>query len=65
MPDKELIRQHDADAKFVSVGLEYYLQEMARRDQDRATKVMVRCTVAITVMTAVITIGTLLLLRHP
>lgn len=55
MSDEELIASHDAminTGNYV-VGLDYYLRELARREQDRQTRTMVRLTWVIGVLTAI------------
>ena len=59
LSDKELVRQHDVKAlgdgvdSGTCVGLNYYLQELARRDSERQTKVMLRLTWFIAALTLV------------
>ena len=57
--DEELVALHDGQAKTTVVGIQYYLDELSRRYQERQTKAMVRFTKWITVMTVVITVATL------
>jgi hypothetical protein len=59
LPDDELVRRHDHAAATTVVGVDYYLAELARRDQDRQTQAMVRYTLWIAVMTAVVTVATI------
>jgi len=56
--DDELVRKHDELAKHTVVGTNHYLQELARRDQNRQTKAMLRYTRWVVIMTGVITIAT-------
>jgi hypothetical protein len=66
----ELVDQHDACVKNlggVTTGVDYYLNEIARRDTDQAnermtklTQDMHRMTIAIMVMTAITTLATLI-----
>jgi hypothetical protein len=46
MQDADLIQAHDALLKTASyvIGPDYYLQELARRDQERSTRIMVEQT---------------------
>lgn len=59
MPDSELTAQHDKLAVNTQVGVNYFLAELARRDQDRQTATMVRLTWAIAAMTAIILLATI------
>jgi len=58
LSDDELVRKHDKVAKNTDVGTNHYLQELWRRDQSRQTEAMRRYTLWIAIMTAVITIAT-------
>ena len=65
LSDDEIIERHDAQAGAVGVATDHYLQELARRDQDRQTslmldytKQMAKMTRAILWLTIVITILT-------
>lgn len=53
-PDNELIERHDALAETTVAGINYYLAELARRDQGMAAISMLRFTRAITRLTWVI-----------
>lgn len=57
-PDEELIALHDSAAIHTSPGVNYYLDELARRAAANQTARMVDLTRAVTAMTAVITILT-------
>ena len=57
--DEELIERHDNQANSTQVDVNYYLQEIARRDQDRQTKAMLSFTKWITIMTVTIMIFTI------
>jgi len=59
LPDDILIRKHDEIAKVTVVGTNHYLAEIARRDQDKQTKAMLKYTWWITVMTVIMTIATI------
>ena len=58
----ELVKRHDEQAGRTEVGVSYYLEELARRDQERTNRVLIGLTVALTVLTLVIAILTLVLL---
>lgn len=51
LPDDEVIRLHDAIAVHTSVGVDYYLTELARRDADRQGTRMVELTDEIRTLT--------------
>jgi hypothetical protein len=57
--DDELIRNHDMLARNTSVGVNYYLDELARRESARQQATMIRLTWAIAAMTLVVTIATI------
>lgn len=57
--DEELIDRHDALAEHTIPGAKYYLDELARRDQERATAAMLRFTATITRLTWIIAFLTL------
>lgn len=58
LSDKEIISRHDHLAESTQVGLDHYLREMYRRDQDRQTQAMLGYTQQIKIMTIVITVLT-------
>ena len=60
LTDEELIRQYDKQANSTSVGLNYYTEEIARRRNEKSNKLMVNLTIAITVMTAVMLVSTII-----
>ena len=60
LTDDELVEKHDTQAKTTVVGIQYYLDELNRRYQERLTKAMLRFTKWITVMTVVITSATVI-----
>jgi hypothetical protein len=60
LPDDELVKRHDEHAQHTQVGTNHYLRELERRDRDRQTRAMLRCTRWITVMTVVMTICTII-----
>lgn len=59
LSDGELMFLHDSCAGETQVGVSYYLAELARRDQERATKAMLLYTRWMIVMTVIITVATL------
>jgi hypothetical protein len=74
LPTGELVARHDAVAQTTSVGVAYYLDELARRDAAEAadrlteltqemahlTRTVARLTVLIAILTAVTLLMTLL-----
>lgn len=61
MKDDILVSAHDQNAKDITVlGISYYLEELARRDQSRQTKQMLEYTRWIVRMTAIVTIATII-----
>lgn len=60
LSDEELVVRHDELARQTQVGVQHYLSELARRDQDRQTKAILRYTIWIAIMTIIMTIATLL-----
>lgn len=60
LTDEELIKQYDKQANSTSVGLNYYTEEIARRRNEKSNKLMVNLTIAITVMTAVMLVSTII-----
>jgi hypothetical protein len=61
LPTEQLIKEHDTIAQHTQVGVDYYLRELARRDQEAIEKAIKRYTVAVAVMTFVIMAATLVL----
>jgi hypothetical protein len=59
LSDNEVIAHHDRAAPNVSVTTGHYLQELARRDQDRQTRAMLRYTLWIAAMTGVVSVATI------
>jgi hypothetical protein len=53
LTDDQLIEEHDAIAPNTFVGIDYYLNELARRDAHRQTRQIVVLTVVIAVCTVV------------
>ena len=60
MSTDELIRRHDDIANSTSVGLNYYLNEITRRDQEKHTKSILRYTRWIVIMTLIMTVSTII-----
>lgn len=58
LSDEDLVRKHDHLATTTAPGTNHYLQELARRDQHRQTQAILRYTLCVAIMTAVITIAT-------
>lgn len=59
LTDEEIIQKYDEHASHTSVGINYYADELNRRYTEKSNRVMVRCTVAITIMTAVMLLATI------
>ncbi len=60
LDDEELLKLHDRVAKNTQVGVGYYLEELRARQLARYTRRLDRLTIGIFIMTAVVTIATLL-----
>ena len=60
MSDEDLIAAHDAIAAQVSPGVKYYLEELKRRDEQRATESMLAYTLQIKWLTIIVTIATVI-----
>jgi hypothetical protein len=60
--DEELIRLHDALAVNTSVGVDYYLEELQRREQRRANEISERLSRRVVVLTLVNTAAVILAL---
>lgn len=58
-PTDELIRLHDDLAGSSSIGVDYYLDELARREAAEQTKEMLRLTKLIALFTLVVTAATI------
>lgn len=59
MTDEELVAQYDEFAERTGVGLNFYLEELRRREQAAATSTMVGLTWAIFGLTLVVTVATI------
>jgi hypothetical protein len=55
IPTEQLIREHDAKAKTTEVGITYYLEEIARRENAKLARQMWVMTLIITILTGVMT----------
>ena len=60
LSDEKLAEMYDAEATHVDAGLNFYRQEIFRREQERQTKAMLRYTLLITIMTVVMTVATII-----
>ena len=56
---EELISEHDKLAEHLVPSVNYYLEEISRRDQDKQTKAMLSYTKYIFWFTAIVTIATI------
>lgn len=54
-----LVQLYDNEATHHSPGVDFYRQEIFRREQEQQANVMRRCTLWITVMTLVMTVATI------
>ncbi len=59
LTDDELIERHDRQAQKTHVGLNYWEDELNRRYQERHSGAMHRYTQWVTLMTAIVTVATL------
>lgn len=59
LTDDEIIRRHDHRARHTEVGTNHYLAELARRDQQRASDIMLAYTRQIKILTIVVTVATI------
>jgi hypothetical protein len=55
IPTEQLIREYDAKAKTTEVGITYYLEEIARRENAKLARQMWVMTLIITILTSVMT----------
>lgn len=55
LSDEELVRRHDREAEGTVVGVDYYLDELHRRDVERTNQIVVDKTKRITELTWMIT----------
>lgn len=58
LPTADLVERHDKLAENTQVGVRHYLDELARRDQAASAAMALRLTGAITGMTAVMLVTT-------
>jgi Mg2+ and Co2+ transporter CorA len=62
---EQLITEHDQIAVNTNVGVDFYLAELRRREQDQTNKIMVRLTVATAILAALaVVISVISLLVH-
>ncbi len=59
---EELIQLHDKQAQSTGVGLQYYLDELGRREQDKLNQEMLRLTQQMQRMTVIMMWATLIAL---
>ena len=59
MSEADLIRRHDEEAQSTVTGVDYCLDELHRREQERHTLAMLALTKQMRWMTVVITIATI------
>ncbi len=59
IPREELIEIFDKTAKYSCEGIAYYREEIARRDAEELNKLMMKHTCAITIMTVIMTVATI------
>ena len=62
MTEDKLIAAHDATAKNTVVGLNYYLDELLRREQYRQTQAMIKLTDQTKKLTFAIVVPTVIIL---
>ena len=62
MSDEDLVREHDEMAQHTIMGLNYYRDEIQRREIAAMNRRMERLTWSVSIMTAVILVLTALLL---
>lgn len=59
LTDEQVKELYDEVAKSTAVGLNYYRDELLRRSNEKTNQLMVRCTLIITIMTAIMLIATI------
>ena len=59
LSDDEVVERYDKQARTTVVGLNFWMEELNRRYQQRQTDSMLRLTKWITLMTVIVTIATL------
>lgn len=59
LSDAELIERYNEHAQHTIVGIDYYMEEIQRRETEKSNRIMVNCTKAITYMTAVMLLATI------
>ncbi|MFH1367937.1 MAG: hypothetical protein ABII64_02295 [Elusimicrobiota bacterium] len=60
MSDEELFKVYDEVAKQTGKSTSFYITEINRRDQEKQTSIMIKCTKWITFMTFIMMIFTIL-----
>ena len=60
LSDEDLISQYDKIAESTCVGLNYYTEEISRRRNEKSNKLMIRFTLWITIMTAIMLLSTII-----
>lgn len=60
MPDEELVQHYDKAAGSTVLGLNFFREELSRRVTERQTRMMLRLTWVLAVMTGIVTAATLL-----
>jgi len=60
MTTEQLMNEHDSHAQSTVVGISYYLDEIARRQQASQTEAMLSYTKQVRTMTGIITIATII-----
>jgi len=61
LSDHELVEEHDRAAEHLSPTVNYYLDELARRNQQRATDRMLLYTWWVAIMTGVVMLCTVVI----
>ncbi|MBS4032636.1 MAG: hypothetical protein KGZ63_14640 [Clostridiales bacterium] len=59
LTDEQIVEMYDEVSSHTSVGLDYYAEELNRRSNEKTNKIIEKCTIWITIMTAVILIATI------
>lgn len=60
LSEDELIAEYDELASRTIVGIDYYADELNRRSNEKTNRTMVKCTIWITIMTAVMSLATII-----
>lgn len=59
LTDEQLVEMYDRTASHTAVGLNYFTEELNRRSNENTNKIMTKCTIWITIMTAVMLMATI------